>query len=201
MFLSGGWNATATELAELGFWAYVRALVVSRTYKGRGMAGNHLFEQAFQQRKVPNGAWVQLGFSEKSVCEGGGVQRVGIQESGVRLGDVWFIAFGIGPFVFMTTLSDGEFECYLASERIDEMPRNWFPGSICRLAPVSEQVEPSVILTERQAQVVCSTLTIASGFGPATDQFGQVLKPLEAIPSQFHHEIERGYKYWLTTGD
>jgi len=176
------------EVRVLGFWAYVRGLLLTHLYP-RGRVPGAFFERAYAARDsstMPSGSYVSLGASTHLVFEAGAVQSATVEPGGYYLG---FVGFGLGPLVFLVSICDGSPEVASLARELIEAPRAWFPGSFRRLNPVELPVPRMTPLTGEQAQLACQSMKLRVGPGLPDDQLGQPLDPLPAIPKQFHEQL------------
>jgi hypothetical protein len=174
-----------SDVATLGFWAYIRALL--RTHiSPRGQAPRALFEEAYRSGAVPPGSFAALGASTHYVWEAGTHQSVTVRPGNHYLG---FVAFGLGALVFLVSISDSSAEAAELAFDLVEQPRNWFPGRFRRLAPVKLPVPRLGVLTAVEAQVAGLTLAVRSGSPRLVDQLGIPIDPLTVIPAEFHGDL------------
>lgn len=177
-----------TDVRVLGFWAYVRALLLTHVYP-RGRVPGFFFENAHAARDslmMPDGSYVSLGASTHLVFEAGAVQAATIHPGGHYLG---FIGFGLGPLVFLVAICDASPEVASLARELIEAPRPWFPNSLRRLQPVELPAPRLTLMTGEQAQLACQSMKLRVDPGLPHDQLGQSLDPLLVIPKQFHEQL------------
>jgi len=124
-----------TEVRVLGFWAYIRGLLLTHVYP-RGRVPGTFFENAYMardSRTTPSGSYVSLGASTHLVFEAGSVQAATFDPGGYYLG---FVGFGLGPLVFLVSICDASPEVASLARELIEAPRAWFPNSFRRLIPI-----------------------------------------------------------------
>ncbi|MFI1459430.1 hypothetical protein [Nocardia carnea] len=172
------------ELKNLGFWAYIRALIRTRI-SPRGHAPDSMFEDAHHNRRVPRGSYIQLGWCTHYVFEAGAHQSVFLDGTYVA-----HVAFGLGGHLFLVSMTEGE-EMLSQTLDVSRQPRLWFPGALHWLSP-TENFDPRRIpriLTAQEAIAVGLTLPIRMGVNPLVDNFGKVVDPTVVIPAKFHPSL------------
>lgn len=177
-----------TEVRVLGFWAYIRGLLLTHVYP-RGRVPGTFFENAYMardSRTTPGGSYVSLGASTHLVFEAGSVQAATFDPGGYYLG---FVGFGLGPLVFLVSICDASPEVASLARELIEAPRAWFPNSFRRLIPVELPAPRMTLLTGEQAQLACQSMKLRVDPGLPLDQLGQSLDPLPVIPRQFHEQL------------
>jgi hypothetical protein len=177
-----------TEVTVLGFWAYIRGLLLTHVYPRRRVPGA-FFENAYaarHSRTMPNASYVSLGASTHLVFEAGAVQAATFNPGGHYLG---FVGFGLGPLVFLVSFCDASPEVASLARELIEAPRAWFPDSFRRLSPVELPSRRLELLTGEQAQLACQSMKLRVDPGLPHDQLGQPLDPLLVIPKQFHEQL------------
>lgn len=177
-----------TEVGVLGFWAYVRGLLLTHVYP-RGRVPGAFFERAYaarDSRTMPSGSCVSLGACTHLVFEAGAVQAATVDPGGYYLG---FVGFGLGPLVFLVSICDASPEVVSLAHEFIEAPRAWFPGSFRRLNPIELPAPRMTLLTGEQAQLACQSMKLHVDPKRPHDQLGQPLDPLLVIPKQFHEQL------------
>lgn len=176
------------EVTVLGFWAYVRGLLLTHVYP-RGRVPGAFFESAYAARggrTMPSGSYVSIGASTHLVFEAGAVQAATLNPDDQYLG---FVGFGLGPLVFLVSISDASPEVASLALELIEAPRAWFPESFRRLNPVELPAPRLGLLTGEQAQLACQSMKLRFDPRSPHDQLGQPLDPLQVIPKQFHAHL------------
>lgn len=179
---------TELEVRTLGYWAYVRALLLTHVYP-RGRAPAHFFQSAFSARthlEVPDGSFVSLGGSTHRVLEAGAVQSATMRPGDHYLG---FVGFGLGGLVFLIAISDASPGVSAIAREIIEAPRRWFPQRLRRLQPVELPAPRLQLLTGEQALLACQSMRLRFDGDVPRDQLGNAIDPQRHIPAHFHHEL------------
>lgn len=176
---------TERETRTLGYWAYVRALLLTHVYP-RGRVPGSFFESAHADREtraIPTGSYVSLGASTHLVFEAGAVQAATMHPGAHYLG---FVGFGLGALVFLVAISNGSPEVSTLARKVIDGPHAWFPGSFRRLSPTDMTTPRLRLLTGQQAQLACTSMQLHFDSHVPNDQLGQPLDPMSEIPARFH---------------
>jgi hypothetical protein len=176
---------TDSESRLLGFWVFVRALLITHVSPD-GRAPIAFFRFAERWRTTPPGTYVQVGRSTHRVWEAGSHQSLRLQPGHHYLG---YVAFGIESLVFITSFSDGSQDAMNLSLDTSAQPRRWFPGALSWLVPQIPNPADTVVMSGRQAQIVGVALALRAGVSRPVDQFGRALSPKTVIPTAFHREL------------
>lgn len=176
------------EVRTLGFWAYVRALLLTHVHP-RGRAPESFFESAFRARteqSIPNGSFVSLGASTHQIFEAGAVQSATIRPGDHYLG---FVGFGLGALVFLVAISDASPGVSAIAREIIEAPRAWFPQRLRRLHPQELPVPRLGLLSGEQAQLACQSMRLRFDVDMPRDQLGNAIDPRMFVPARFHSDL------------
>lgn len=178
---------SVAEIESLGFWALIRSMLLTHI-SPRGRAPRSLFEHVYRARRVPSGCYVQLGASTHPVFEAGSHQSIRLNPGGHYLG---FVAFGLGPLVFLASLCESSKEASERSLDVIRQPRLWFPGCFRWLSPPELPATPPKLLTGIEVQMACMSLAFRTGVMQPMDQLGQKLEPRGTIPDHFLDDLAR----------
>lgn len=176
------------EVRTLGFWAYVRALLLTHAYP-RGRAPDSFFESAFRARNeqtIPNGSFVSLGASTHRVFEAGAVQS-----ATMRLGDHYlgFVGFGLDALVFLVAISDASPDVSVIAREIIEAPGAWFPQRLRLLHPHELPAPRLRLLSGEQALLACQSMRLRFDVDMPRNQLGNAVDPRAFIPARFHPDL------------
>lgn len=145
-----------------------------------------MFEQVYRDRTVPSGCYVQLAASTHSVFEAGAHQAIRLAPGGHYHG---FVGFGLGPLVFLASLSDSSPEASRHSLDVSRQPRRWFPGAFRWLSPPEMPAGPLRLLSGLEAQLACMSLAFRTGVIQPMDQLGRSIEPQGVIPERYHEKL------------
>jgi hypothetical protein len=176
------------EVQTLGFWAYVRALLLTLVYP-RGRVPDSFFQSVFRARRdlaIPSGSFVSLGASTHRVFEAGVVQSATIRPGDHYLG---FVGFGLGALVFLVAISDESTGVSALAREIIEAPRAWFPDCFRRLDPIELPALRLRLLTGEQALLACQSMRLRFESDTPRDQLGNAIDPRAFIPARFHADL------------
>lgn len=176
-----GRGLSSAQIQALGYWALLRSMLL--TYiSPRGRVPRSLFERVHRDRSVPPGCYVQLAASTHSVFEAGSHQSIRLNPGDHYLG---FVAFGLGPLVFLASFCDSSSEASQRSLDVSRQPRLWFPGCFRWLSPPEIPEVPLRLLAGLEAQIAGMSLAFRAGVMQPMDQLGQRLDPRGIIPERF----------------
>lgn len=176
------------ELRTLGFWAYIRALLLTHVYP-RGRTPDSFFQSVFSSRReltIPDGSFVSLGASTHQVFEAGAVQGATMQPGDHYLG---YVGFGLGPLVFLVAISDASPGVSALAHQIIEAPRAWFPHCFRSLDPIELPSPRLRLLTPEQALLACQSMRLRFESDTPRDQLGNAIDPRAYIPARFHADL------------